>query len=75
MIKRLVEAVNDHADRRPTLDRKLLERETGFLNHLAMTFEVMVPFLKGFYLTLNSWRTGRDSDDWKLSDKNGVRWC
>jgi hypothetical protein len=59
------------SEERPMLNRKLLERETGFLNHLAMTFENLVPFLKGFYLTLNSWRSGRDADDWKVSDK---RW-
>jgi hypothetical protein len=29
----------------------------------------MTPFLKGFYLTLNSWRPKRDADDWKMSDK------
>ena len=55
--------------KRPMMNTKLLERETGFLNHLAMTFDNLVPFLKGLYLTLNSWRAGRDSDDWKVSDK------
>ena len=25
----------------------------------------MVPYLKGIYLTLNSWRHGQDSDGWK----------
>ena len=42
--------------RRPRLNRKQLERDVGFLNHLSMTFEDTTPFLKGFYLTLNSWR-------------------
>ena len=54
---------------RPMLHRKDLERSTGFLNHLTMTFEDITPFLKGFYLTLNSWRPQRDADDWKMSDK------
>jgi hypothetical protein len=54
---------------RPLLDRKELERQTGFLNHLAMTFEDLNPFLKGFYLTLNSWRSGRSDEGWKLQDK------
>ena len=53
------------------LDRKVLKQETGFLNHhLSMTFEVRVPYVKGFYLTLNSWRQGRDAENWKVvSDK------
>lgn len=56
-------------DSRPFLDRRSLEKETGFLNHLSMTFETMIPYLKGLYLTLNSWREGRDENDWKLSAK------
>ncbi len=69
MVRRLWDALSKHEDRRPVLERKTLEKETGFLNHLAMTFEDMVPYLKGFYLTLNSWRQGRDAEDWKVSDK------
>lgn len=53
---------------RPKLNRKELEQSTGFLNHLAMTFDDMTPFLKGLYLTLNAWRPGRDADDWKMTD-------
>jgi hypothetical protein len=53
----------------PMLDRKELERQTGFLNHLAMTFEDLNPFLKGCYLMLNSWRSGQNDKDWKLHDK------
>jgi hypothetical protein len=60
---------NAAPSRRPMLDRKQLERDVGFLNHLAMTFEETTPFLKGFYLTLNSWRLGRDDDDWKVTQK------
>jgi hypothetical protein len=59
---------------RPRLNRKLLERDTGFLNHLAMTYEIFNPFLKGFYLTLNSWRSRRDSDDWKVPDNRWKQW-
>ena len=36
-----------------------------------MTYETLVPYLKGLYLTLNSWRGGRDDEDWKVSPK---RW-
>lgn len=69
MVRHLWELVSNGDISRPILDRKTLERETGFLNHLSMTFEVMTPYLKGFYLTLNLWRQGRDAEDWKVSDK------
>jgi hypothetical protein len=71
MIGRRLAELRASKDNRPFLDWRVLERETGFLNHLSMTFETMTPYLKGFYLTLNSWREGRDENDWKLSAK---RW-
>ena len=71
MIGRRLEEIVKGNDYRPWLDRRSLEKETGFLNHLSMTFETMVPFLKGFYLSLNSWREGRDENDWKVTPK---RW-
>ena len=54
------------------LDFKALESKTGFLGHLSMTFDFMVPFLKGFYLTLNGWRLGRYEDGWKMNDRDWV---
>ncbi|KAI2495940.1 hypothetical protein MHU86_18550 [Fragilaria crotonensis] len=73
MVKGLVAKIEADSDDRPVLDRKQLEKETGFLNHLAMTFDVVTPFLKGFYLTMNSWRTQRDEGDWKMTDKRWKR--
>lgn len=49
---------------------KELEIARGFLCHLSMTFEFMVPYLKGFHLTLASYLTKRDKEGWKYSDKN-----
>jgi hypothetical protein len=48
---------------------KRLEQVRGFLCHLSMTYETLTPFLKGFHLTLSSYLPHRDSDGWKLSDK------
>jgi hypothetical protein len=73
IVRRLGEAVAGQVDGRPMLNRKMLERETGFLNHLSMTFEQITPYLKGFYLSLNSWRLGRDLEDWKVSGKEWNR--
>ena len=73
IVMALFERCRSSPDQRPVLNRKELERETGFLNHLAMTFEVVTPYLKGFYLTLNSWRSHRDDEDWKVSDKRWIR--
>ena len=53
----------------PLLDYATLESDIGFLIHISMAYPAMKPFLRGFYLTLNSWRSGRDKNGWKLSDK------
>ena len=39
---------------------KITESCVGFLVYVAMTYTSMVPYLKGIYLSLNSWRQGRD---------------
>ena len=71
LIDLLVHQIRDSIERQPQVDRNRLEKDTGFLNHLEMTLDVIRPYLKGYYLTLNSWRSKRDLGDWKLSDK---RW-
>ena len=43
---------------------KTTERLVGFVVYAAQTFTAFVPYLKGIYLTLNSWRNGRDRDGW-----------
>ena len=73
IIKSLSYLLSDHPFGRPILSRENLERQSGFLNHLTMTFDEMSPFLKGFYLTLNSWRPKRDKDDWRMSDKTWMQ--
>ena len=73
MVEKLWSLCQEAEEERPTLNRKELERETGFLNHLAMTFDVISPYLKSLYLTLNSWRPCRDEGDWKVSAKKWKR--
>ena len=43
---------------------KTMESFVGFLVYVSMTYTSMVPYLKGIYLSLNSWREGRDADGW-----------
>ena len=43
---------------------KTMESYVGFLVYVSMTYTSMVPYLKGIYLTLNSWRDGRDVEGW-----------
>lgn len=52
------------------VDYRQLEKDTGFLVHVFMTYEHLRPYLKGFYLTLNEWRYNRDSNGWTYGKKD-----
>ena len=52
------------AKRDGTIHFKTTERLVGFVVYAAQTFTAFVPYLKGIYLTLNSWRKGRDQNGW-----------
>ena len=52
---------------------KRLEQICGFLCHLAMTYENITPFLKGLHLTLASFLPQRDSEGWKMSDRQWLK--
>jgi hypothetical protein len=72
-IKELRRQVEDRStfssEGRPTVDFKVLMSYRGFLGHLAMTFEIITPFLKGFHQTLASHLPKRDDDGWRMTDK------
>jgi len=62
-IKQLLQENSDH-----DFDFKYLEKVRGFLCHLALTFEIIFPFLKGFHLTLCSHLCHRNYEGWKVND-------
>ena len=47
------------------INHKLLQRARGFYNHLGMTIDFLPPTLKGFHNAIDSWRDGRDTDDFR----------
>jgi hypothetical protein len=50
------------------LDHKELLSDRGFLVYVTRTYPAMIPYLKGFHLTIEMWRGGRDLEGWKLRD-------
>ncbi len=59
----------------PKLSHKGLSADRGFLVYVTRTHPAMVPYLKGFHLTLEMWRGGRDTKGWKLkksSDNSSI---
>ncbi|KAL7571152.1 hypothetical protein ACA910_014754 [Epithemia clementina (nom. ined.)] len=51
----------------PSTDRKALECTRGFLVYITLTYGVMMPYLKGLHLTLESWHPDRDEDRWHMT--------
>ena len=50
------------------LSHKELISDRGFLVYVTQAFPSMVPYLKGFHLTIEMWRGGRDLEGWKVDD-------
>jgi hypothetical protein len=65
--KRIVKGLLERVQQGSPLCLKTLLKEKGFLVHLAMTYPLLVPYLKGLHLTADSWREGRDSEGWKMT--------
>ena len=45
-----------------------IERFVGFLVYVSQTYTSVVSYLKSTYLTLNSWRPGRNTEGWPLTE-------
>jgi hypothetical protein len=54
----------------PKLAHKELLSDRGFLVYVTRVYPAMVPYLKGFHLTIKMWRGGRDAEGWKLPVKD-----
>jgi hypothetical protein len=52
----------------PHLDHKELFSDRGFLVYVTRTYPAMVPYLKGFHLTIEMWRGSRDADGWRTRE-------
>ena len=55
------------------LTMKTLLQRRGFLQYVTRTYPAMVPYMKGFHNTIDSWRANRDDDGWKLRPKKKRR--
>ena len=54
------------------LAHKELLSDRGFMVYVTRTYPAMIPYLKGFHLTIEMWRGGRDAEGWKLKDDQSV---
>ncbi|KAL7558570.1 hypothetical protein ACA910_013096 [Epithemia clementina (nom. ined.)] len=69
-LEKYVEAFHEKAY--PCFDFKTMRSDVGFFVHQAMTYSCIMPFLKGFFLTMNMCRGKRDKEGWKMSKKEWI---
>ena len=57
------------------LEYKRLRSDRGFLVYVTQVYPSMKPYVKGFHLSLESWRGGRDAEGWKIKSerKKGIQ--
>jgi len=48
------------------IDRKALESIRGSLVYLQRTYPAITPYVKGYHLTIDSWRPNRDEEGWRV---------
>ena len=65
--KAIIRRIINELEVRTVLNHKQLERDRGFLIYLSRTYRSRIPYLKEAHLSLDSWREGRNADDWKKS--------
>lgn len=68
--KVLIDSLLEDMEKDPSkpLEYKRLERIRGFLCHLAMVYDIIFPYLKGFHLTLAKHLPHRNDEGWKMSE-------
>ena len=59
----------------PNLSHKELLSDRGFLVYVTRTYPAMVPYLKGFHLTIEMWQCEQDAEGWKLRGGDDVLVC
>ena len=64
IIRDLLSKFND-PNHLPEMDLKEMEWKTVFLVHMAMVHPSIMLFMRGIYLTMNSWCPNKDRDIWK----------
>lgn len=65
--KRIIRGLLAEVQKGLGLSLKALLKDRGFMVHLSMTYPILVPFLKGLHLTVDSWREGRDDEGWRMA--------
>ncbi len=65
--KSQIQQTLDLVEANEPLSRKLMESIRGSLVYLQRTYPAITPFVKGYHLTIDSWRPNRDAEGWRIA--------
>lgn len=65
--KALLQHTLDLIDGQGPIPLKIRESYRGSLVYVQRTYPSITPYLKGYHLTIDSWRLDRDAEGWRLS--------
>jgi len=65
--RKIVARLREKVESGLRLHHHTLLKERGFLVHLTMTYPILIPYLKGLHLTVDSWRPGRNDEGWRMA--------
>ena len=74
-IQELNQAIQEKGEALVEFNFKRSEVMRGYFCHLAMTFDILFPYLKGFHLTLCNHLPKRDENGWKMRDPQWATYC
>jgi hypothetical protein len=66
--KRLLAALHGLAMASEWVDHKVLARISGVLVYVARSYRPLTPFIMGWCMSIDGWRSGRDEEGWRLRE-------
>ena len=52
-------------DKSKLVEQKFLKRVCSYLNYICLTYNLLIPYLWGFYNLVDRWREERNAEGWK----------
>jgi hypothetical protein len=63
-IQQIIRDLRQKVENQEPLNLKELQSVRGTITYEERTYPMIMPYLKGFHLTIDSWQPGRDPDGW-----------
>jgi len=66
--KKMIQEILNGLVKSVMVSRRRLQQVRGYLNHIAMTYPILMTHLMGFHLTIDGWRKNCDREGWRIGN-------